>query len=134
MKTTPPSSSLTQPHSPPTPTSLAWGNLLAESQRPDFTWTPFRPGVEEHRLYGAHQPDAPTASLLRYAPGARIPRHRHAAVEHILVLAGSQRDERGTYRAGALLVNFPGSEHTVASDDGCTVLAIWERPVVFVAD
>ena len=133
MKTPPPSSPSIAPNSqPPAPPNLAWGDLLAESQRADFTWTPFRPGVEEHRLYGAHQPDAPTASLLRYAPGARIPRHRHAAVEHIIVLAGSQRDERGTYRTGALLVNFPGSEHTVVSDEGCTVLAIWERPVVFI--
>jgi len=132
VKTPPPSPSPTPTNLPPAPPSLALGDLLAESQRPDFTWSLFRPGVEEHRLYGSHQPDASTASLLRYAPGARIPRHRHVALENIYVLAGSQRDERGTYRAGALLVNFPGSEHTVVSDDGCTVLAIWERAVVFV--
>ena len=135
MKTPPPSPSLTPtnpPPAPPSPPSLALGDLLAASQRPDFAWIPFRAGVEEHRLYGSHQPDASTASLLRYAPGARIPRHRHVALENIYVLAGSQRDERGTYRAGALLVNFPGSEHAVVSDEGCTVLAIWERPVVFV--
>jgi anti-sigma factor ChrR (cupin superfamily) len=132
VKTPPPELSPQPSSSPSLPPSLAIGDLLAESRRPDFGWTPFRPGVDEHRLYGAHEPGRATASLLRYAPGAHVPRHRHVAIEHIYVLSGSQRDERGTYRAGALLVNFPGAEHAVVSDDGCTVLAIWERPVVFV--
>ena len=43
--------------------------------------------------------------------------------------AGSQEDERGRYRAGALVVNPPGSAHNVSSDEGCIVLALWERPV-----
>jgi anti-sigma factor ChrR (cupin superfamily) len=108
------------------------GDLLATSRRPDFTWSELRPGVDEHRLHGTNDPHASTASLLRYAPGAHVPRHRHVGLEHVYVLAGSQRDERGTYPAGALVVNFPGSEHTVFSDEGCTVLVIWERPVAFV--
>jgi len=91
-------------------------------------WQPFRPGVEMARLYGGAA-DAPSAALLRYEPGAKVPRHVHHGYEHILVLSGSQRDERGVYQAGTLLISEPGSAHSVASDDGCVVLAIWERPV-----
>jgi len=107
-------------------------DLLAQTLRPDFTWSELRPGVDEHRLYGSNAGSGPIASILRYAPGARVPYHRHGGHEHIFVLSGSQRDERGTYGAGTLVINPPDSRHDVASDDGCTVLIIWERPVTFV--
>lgn len=94
-------------------------------------WRPFRPGVQIHRLYGDGQ-SGPAAALLKYDPGARVPHHEHPAYEHILVLAGSQRDGRGTHAAGTLVVNPPRSRHDVVSDDGCVVLAIWEQPVVML--
>jgi anti-sigma factor ChrR (cupin superfamily) len=90
------------------------------------------PGVHACKLY--EQKDGPAAALLRYAPGASAPRHRHEGYEHIYVLHGSQRDERGSYQAGAFVVNAPGSEHNVTSDDGCLVLVVWERPVAFLGD
>jgi anti-sigma factor ChrR (cupin superfamily) len=111
---------------------LVLPDLLAQSRRPDFTWSELRPGVDEHRLHGGHDGNGPIASILRYAPGARVPYHRHGGHEHIFVLSGSQRDERGTYGAGTLVINTPESRHDVVSDDGCTVLSIWERPVTFV--
>lgn len=107
-------------------------DLLAQTLRPDFTWSELRPGVDEHRLYGSNDGSGPIASILRYAPGARVPYHRHGGHEHIFVLSGSQRDERGTYGAGTLVINPPDTRHDVASDGGCTVLIIWERPVTFV--
>ena len=93
-------------------------------------WQPFRPGVEIVRIYGDSAGGASSA-LLRYAAGATVPRHEHAGYEHILILSGSQTDENATYRAGDLLVNPPGSSHSIRSDDGCLALAIWERGVVF---
>jgi anti-sigma factor ChrR (cupin superfamily) len=114
------------------PTSLALPDLLAQAQRPDFGWTRLRADVEEHRLYGDGAAGGAVASVLRYAPGARVPYHRHEGHEHVYVLSGSQRDRRGTYRAGTLVINPPGTTHEVTSDDGCIVLLIWERPVVFV--
>ena len=91
---------------------------------------PFREGIEICRL----RADPPVVALLRYAPGARVPRHRHPGLETVLVLEGSQRDERGTYGPGTLVVNPAGSTHAVASDEGCVVLIQWERAVQFIAD
>jgi len=93
-----------------------------------FEWQPFRPGVDISPLYGGG-PGAPAAALLRYAPGASVPRHLHRGYEHILILSGSQRDDNGSYELGTLLVSEPGTAHRVTSEQGCVVLAIWERPV-----
>jgi anti-sigma factor ChrR (cupin superfamily) len=61
-----------------------------------------------------------------------VPEHEHAGAEWIMVLTGSQADERGEYAAGTLVINPPGSRHRVWTGGGCIVLAIWQRPVVFV--
>lgn len=112
--------------------SLVVPELLAQTRQPEFTWSVLRPGVDEHRLYGQDDGAGPMASILRYAPGASVPYHRHEGYEHVFILAGSQRDARGTHRAGTLVVNPPGTTHDVVSDEGCTALLIWERPVRFV--
>jgi anti-sigma factor ChrR (cupin superfamily) len=52
--------------------------------------------------------------------------------EHILMLAGSQEDENGIYNSGTLMINPPGTKHTVRSPAGCIVLAIYEKPVRFL--
>jgi anti-sigma factor ChrR (cupin superfamily) len=93
---------------------------------------PFRPGVEIHRLHGDGGGGGPSAALLRYAPGGSVPLHEHAGFEHVLVLEGCQEDERGRYPAGALVVNPPGSRHSVRSAEGCVALLVWERPVRIV--
>jgi anti-sigma factor ChrR (cupin superfamily) len=95
-----------------------------------LSWKPLRPGVDIHMLYESG-PDGPSSALLRYEPGASVPRHVHAGYEHIVVLSGEQRDERGSYSRGAFVVNPPGSAHTVQSPKGCLVLIVWERPVRF---
>lgn len=97
----------------------------------DLAFAPFRDGIEIAWLYrnGEH---GPAAAFLRYAPGARVPRHLHAGYEHVLVLEGAQSDQNGRHAAGTLVVNPPGTSHSVASEEGCLVLIIWERPVVFL--
>jgi anti-sigma factor ChrR (cupin superfamily) len=110
---------------------LVLADLQALAANPErLDWLPLRPGIEMHRLYH-HGNDGPSAALLRYQPGATLARHRHTGFEHIFVLAGSQQDEQGFYRAGALIVNPPGSAHFVASPDGCIVLVLWEKSVSF---
>lgn len=108
---------------------LVFRELLSGRFDPEtIRWEPFRPGVEIARLYGG-APDAASAALLRYAPNAKVPRHHHHGYEHILVLSGSQSDGESTYEAGSLVISAPGSSHAISSEQGCVVLAIWERPV-----
>jgi len=93
-----------------------------------FPFSPFRDGVEICLIHSG----GPEVALLRYAPGARVPRHAHAGLETIFVLDGVQSDERGDYPAGSLIVNPEGSAHSVWSEPGCVVLIQWERPVRFL--
>ena len=67
--------------------------------------------------------------ILLYQPGASVPLHEHIGWEHVLVLEGEQADERGRYPAGTLLMNPPGSKHSVRSETGCAALLYWEKPV-----
>ena len=104
------------------PTHIA--GLLAGGWR-DAAFGPFREGVDICVLVAGE----PSVALLRYAPGASVPTHRHAGLETILVLEGAQSDERGRYPAGSLIANPEGTTHSVWSDEGCVVLIQWERPV-----
>lgn len=88
----------------------------------------FRDGVEICRLWQG----IPEVALLRYAPGAGVPRHRHLGLETILVMSGTQSDDAGNYEQGTIMFNPAGSEHRVWSEHGCVVLIQWERPVEFV--
>lgn len=97
----------------------------------DIPWTSFREGVEIHRFYGDGV-TGPTAALIRFQKAARVPMHLHTGWEHILVLAGTQTDQNGTIGPGTLRIHPPGTYHSVASDAGCIVLAIYEKPVKFL--
>lgn len=103
------------------------------SEPSSLSWQPFRPGVEIHRLYGDGK-QGHSAALLKYEPGATVPNHLHAGYEHVVVLSGSQRDRQGQHTAGTLVINSPGSQHSVASEPGCIVLIIWEKPVQILAE
>lgn len=104
-------------------------NIAARQE--EIAWTPFRTGVDIYRLYGDGI-TGPTAALLRFREAAEIPMHVHEGYEHILVLAGRQRDEGGVLEPGTLRIHGPGTTHTVTGEAGCIVLAIYEKPVAFV--
>ena len=91
---------------------------------------PFRDGIEICRLLEGE----PAVAMLRYSPGATVPRHTHRGLETVLVLEGAQRDDHGVYGPGTLILNEAGSDHAVASDDGCIVLIQWAKPIEFHAD
>ena len=116
------------------PPGLVMRNLLncGAMLKDEHGWEPFRPGVHIRRLYDTGD-NGPAAAVLRYQPVVRTPLHTHLGYEHILVLEGEQSDERGQYFAGTVVINPPGSSHTVSSEAGCVVLIIWERGVSFVA-
>jgi anti-sigma factor ChrR (cupin superfamily) len=97
----------------------------------ELPWRPFGEGVEIHRLYGDGIAGA-TAALLRFKPAGKVRLHEHAGHEPILVLTGSQTDQNGVAPAGSLVINPPGTRHSIVSESGCIVLAIYEKPVVFL--
>jgi anti-sigma factor ChrR (cupin superfamily) len=109
---------------------LSLDELRARARNPDLGWTAFAPGIEIHRLVGDAE-SSPSAALLRYAPGAQGPWHRHEGIERVYVLSGAQRDERGVYAEGTQIVNQPGTVHRVSSPEGCVVFVVWERPNTF---
>lgn len=104
-------------------------NLLQHED--DIPWSYFRDGVDIHRFYGDGV-NGPTAALIRFRKEARVPMHMHEGWEHILVLAGSQTDQIGTIGPGTLRIHPPGTYHSVVSEAGCIVLAIYEKPVRFL--
>ncbi len=103
---------------------------LQEMKADSFQWEPFHQGIQIHWFYNEGD-QGMSAALLKYAPGAFVPRHEHVAFEHILVLEGAQEDENGVHETGNFTVNPPGTFHSVSSPNGCIVLAIWQRPVAF---
>ncbi len=70
-------------------------------------WVERRPGVFWKTLWedadGRHK-----AILMRYEPGATIPRHRHVGDEQIYVLEGSVADDTGVCTAGNYARRPPG--------------------------
>jgi anti-sigma factor ChrR (cupin superfamily) len=104
---------------------------LAQDGWQSLTFEPLRDGIELARLFGQADRGA-SGAVLRYQPGASAPRHRHPGFETVIVLDGAQSDEAGTYVKGDVVVNPPGSIHTVTSETGCIVLIVWEKPVEFV--
>ncbi len=120
------------PDTVPTFPLLELKRLFDIAQHQDqIDWQPFRDAVEIHRLYGDGI-SGPTAALIRFRKESKIPIHLHEGYEHILVLSGSQRDQNGIIEAGTLRIHPPGTSHSVVSEAGCIVLAIYEKPVNFL--
>lgn len=111
---------------------LVWKNLINKNfDDPELQWQGFRDGVDILPLHGDPSQGCSSA-LLRYHPGAQIPRHLHVGTEFLFILRGSQRDERGEYQQGTFLINPADTTHEIKSESGCIVLAVWEKPVRFI--
>lgn len=93
-------------------------------------WDVLREGVNISIIYDLGD-QGPRAAFLHYVPGASVPVHEHIGYEHIIVLHGSQQDEKGIYGKGSLLIHSPESKHGVRSPEGCIALGIWQKPVRF---
>ncbi len=112
--------------------NLVWKNLLSmDFDSSTVNWQSFREGVDILPLHGDPTQRC-SCALLRYQPGAHIPRHLHVGMEFLLILRGSQHDERGHYHSGTFLINPATSSHEIFSEEGCVVLAVWEKPVRFI--
>jgi len=117
---------------------IAW----VETESPGVSWylieslAAVSAGADEARRPGA-------AVLIRMAPGHGYPAHRHLGPEHVLVLRGGYRDERGEYTTGSFVQYPPGSIHSpIALGDteqpvtdanpACVLFAIAERGIELV--
>ena len=112
--------------------NLSFAGLLSGGWR-DLAFERFRDGIGVHWLLRGG-PDEPSAAVLKYDAGAGVPRHRHAGLETIVVLEGSQSDENGNYAAGTVVLNPAGTEHSVWTDGGCVVLIQWNLPVIILGE
>lgn len=72
--------------------------------------------------------------LLRWAPGAKLPLHKHADIEQTWVLEGSFCDDAGTCRAGEFVWREAGSVHEARTDEGAVILAVFRKPNVFLTN
>ena len=78
-------------------------------------------GVDRRMLYRVGGEVARATSIVRYARGSAFPAHVHNGGEEILVLEGTFQDEHADYPAGSYFRNPPGTSHSPASADGCTI-------------
>ena len=108
-------------------------NEVAQDGWRALDYDPFRDGIEVYWLEKGTSTE-PAVAILKYQPGAKVPHHRHPGLETIIVLDGVQSDENGDYAAGTVVLNTVGSEHSVWTKEGCTVLIQWNVPVIFIGD
>ncbi len=84
-------------------------------------------GVDRRMLYRLGAEVARATSIVRYAPGSAFPEHVHSGGEEILVLEGTFQDEHGDYPAGSYFRNPPGTAHSPAAAEGCTIFVrLWQ--------
>ncbi len=64
------------------------------------------------------------AVLVRFDPGAQLPRHKHVGDELIFVIEGSVADESGEVVPGNMNYRPDGCTHTVSTTNGATIFAL----------
>jgi hypothetical protein len=96
---------------------------------------PYQPGLRKnvliHLLFDntVDDPAGSDAAIIRYLPGAYVPRHLHVGYEMVLVLQGEYVENDILYQPGSLIIRAPGTTHEMRSDSGCTILAMRDIPV-----
>ena len=97
----------------------------------EIEWQPTRfEGIEIKVLYQDKEKGEMTC-MLKWAPGATLPFHRHPELEQSYVIEGSFYDHDGICRAGEYVWRQPGSKHETHSDEGCIILAVYRKPNMF---
>ena len=95
----------------------------------DLEFVPYQPevrkGVGIHTIFSLvdQNPPGPDAAILKYEPGAFIALHEHIGYEMVVVLTGDYIENGVTFLPGSLILRSPGTFHTMASINGCTILA-----------
>jgi anti-sigma factor ChrR (cupin superfamily) len=89
------------------------------------------PGVEAKTLL-ADRATGVVTSLMKFAPGARLPAHEHVLIEQTYVLEGSLVCGEGECKAGDYVWRPAGSRHEAwAGPQGGLMLAMFQIPNKF---
>ncbi len=89
----------------------------------DLAWQEFQPGIS-FKILWQDPATKRRAQMTRFAPGARLPAHRHVGDELIFVIEGALTDEAGSVTAGNVGYRPDGCVHAVTSEHGATALAV----------
>jgi quercetin dioxygenase-like cupin family protein len=100
--------------------------IAAEPRAAHFTverdggkWHDFLPGIQRKVL---HERDSVMSYLLKFAPGAVLPAHRHPMDERCVVLEGSVRIGGQVLAAGGFHLALEGLPHgDITSDEGAVI-------------
>lgn len=120
--------------------SLRDGSPSAQLPAMDLAAIPWRttryPGIAIH-FYATDKRTGRVLALIRMDPGCGYPEHRHRGEEHVLVLQGGYRDERGEHRAGSFVVYEDRSVHEPialagAGAPACVLLALAHEGVALL--
>ena len=76
-------------------------------------------GVPGLTLLEVHKDEREQVGFFRFAPGTKIPLHKHIGGEEFFVIEGSLSDANGTYTSGTWVRQEHGSSHEVTSEKGC---------------
>ena len=91
-------------------------------------WEPTRfPGIEIKTLLKDTETGLLT-TLVKMAPGARLPDHEHVEIEQTWILEGSLADQEGEVTAGNYVWRPAGSRHEAWSPNGGLFLAFFGKP------
>ena len=89
------------------------------------------PGIEGKTLLVDRETGTVT-SLMKFAPGARLPDHEHMRIEQTYVLEGSLMCDEGECKAGEFVWRPAGSRHQAwGGPQGGLMLAIFQIPNKF---
>jgi len=105
------------------------GSTYVRPDELDWKPSPF-PGIQIKVLY-EDKAKGELTCLLKWAPGASLPMHKHPELEQTWVLEGSFYDHDGICKAGEYVWRTPGSIHETHSDTGAVILAIYRKPNMF---
>jgi anti-sigma factor ChrR (cupin superfamily) len=115
------------------PTTPDLPSVIVQSADRPWKATKF-PGVEFKLLF-EDQSSGLFTGLFRWAPGAELPYHEHAALEQTYVLEGGLIDHEGELTAGGYAARPAGSRHVAkASAAGCLNISFFLRPNLFFDD
>ena len=89
----------------------------------DIAWADAMAGVRQKPIW-QDKATKRRAMLVRFEPGAKLPKHRHVGDEIIFVIEGSNFDESGEVMTGEMNFRPNGCTHTVGTRNGATILAV----------